>query len=170
MTSSVLFCGVFGSGVYESLDGAASWAPVFGNTGLASRSVRSLVVDGSRLTVYAGTDAGVASLAHYVPPVGVEASPNPTRLELSAWPNPLAAGSLTLRFSLPAAGRVGLALYDLTGRRVRDLVDGVLPVGSHELAWDRRDAVGRLVPPGVYFARLESGGETATHRVCVLER
>ena len=167
---TVLFCGIFGSGVYESLDGAATWAPVFGNTGLANRNVRSLVVDGSRLTVYAGTGNGVASLANYIPPVGVGTVPVSERLALTAWPNPVNEGSLALRFSLPVGGRASLALYNLAGRRVRGLVEGAMPAGPGELAWDRRDAAGRLVPPGLYFARLESDGAIATRRIWVLER
>ena len=165
----VLFCGVYGSGIYESLDGAVTWAPVFGNAGLANLGVRSLVVDGSRLTVYAGTDDGVASLANYVPPVGVDPLPPPLQLALTAWPNPVAVGSVVLRFSLPTQGAASLTLYDLAGRRVRRLIAGALPAGFHEIAWDRRDGGGRVVSPGLYLARLETGGGSTTRRVWVLD-
>jgi hypothetical protein len=50
-----------------------------------------------------------------------------------------------------------LEVYDVMGRQVRVLSKGVLPAGSHEVMWDRRDSRGVLVPSGVYFYRLTAG-------------
>ena len=55
---------------------------------------------------------------------------------------------------LPREGPVALNVYDLLGRRVRTLVDRVLPAGEQRVLWDGRDASGQAVAPGVYFARL----------------
>jgi alpha-amylase len=74
-------------------------------------------------------------------------------------PNP-ARGAVALRFTLPAAGRVRLAIYDVAGRRVAVLVDGSLAAGGHEAGWEGGD-----VGPGLYFARLEAAGSTVTRRV-----
>jgi hypothetical protein len=74
-------------------------------------------------------------------------------------PNP-ARGAVTLRFTLPAAGRVRLAVYDVAGRRVAVLVDGSLGAGVHQAGWAGGD-----VGPGLYFARLEAGGSEVTRRV-----
>ena len=88
-------------------------------------------------------------------------------VSLAASPNP-AHSSFTLRFALPQEGPVKLAIYDVTGRRVRELVSGVRPAGAQSVAWDLRDANGRTVRSGLYFARLEAGGRSLTHRLATL--
>jgi len=73
-----------------------------------------------------------------------------------------------VRFSLPATQPVQVAVYDLRGHRVRVLLDGTLPAGSHELGWDGRDAGGGTLASGTYFLRLQSGGRVLTQRMSLL--
>jgi hypothetical protein len=87
-------------------------------------------------------------------------------LTLAAWPNP-AGGVATLRFSLPRAGRTLLRLFDVRGREVHTLADGQFAAGAHELRWTLRDAAGRSVPAGTYFAVVESGSARRTVRLSV---
>ena len=76
-----------------------------------------------------------------------------------AAPNPM-AGSTMLAFELPARAEVRLEIFDLLGRRVRTLAQGLpLEAGAHRLAWDGRDDSGRPANQGVYRCRLEAGGE-----------
>jgi flagellar hook assembly protein FlgD len=63
------------------------------------------------------------------------------------------------RFALPAAGAVKLAVLDVAGRRVRTIAMAAAG-GANTLRWDRRDDAGGEVAPGLYFVRLEAGGET----------
>lgn len=94
-----------------------------------------------------------------IPPGGTTAVAGtmlPSQLMLApASPNP-SAGMSTLRWSLPTPQRVTLGIFDAAGRRVRLLVDNTLPAGEHSLDWDGRDASGRSVAHGLYFARLET--------------
>ncbi|MCA9754078.1 MAG: hypothetical protein KC591_17900 [Gemmatimonadetes bacterium] len=86
--------------------------------------------------------AGVAGEPTFSPQV----SPNPFRL---------AAGSaVDIRFAgTVATGSV--TIVDLTGRRVRSL--RAIEEGDTTVArWDGRDEAGRVVAPGVYFARAAS--------------
>ena len=100
----------------------------------------------------------------------VDAAPAPVppalRLEAVA-PNP-GPGPAALRFSLPRAAPVGLAVFDLSGRLVRELVREELPAGRHTARWDGRDAAGRAVASGCYFARLELAGAVATEKFLVV--
>jgi hypothetical protein len=73
-----------------------------------------------------------------------------------------------LRFDLPSAGPVRLAIYDLAGRLVRVLVEGEIPAGSHEAVWDGRDASGRSAPSGSYLARLVAGGKVEGVRLSLV--
>lgn len=73
-------------------------------------------------------------------------------------PNPL-AGHTMLSFALARASAVRLIVYDVSGRAIRTLLDGVLAAGSHEVAWDGADASGARVSAGVYFCRMEARPE-----------
>jgi len=77
----------------------------------------------------------------------------------SAFPNPFRAAT-TVRFTLPDAADVTLAVYDVLGRRVATLEDGTLAAGDHEATFD---AAG--LPSGVYLVRLDAGSRHATERV-----
>ena len=78
-------------------------------------------------------------------------------------PNPVRS-SAVIRFTLPAAAPVSLAVYDVQGRRVASLLDHELrPAGRHEVAV-RTDGW----PEGFYFYRLESGGEAARRKMLVI--
>jgi hypothetical protein len=91
-------------------------------------------------------------------------------LTLRATRNPFRE-SVRLSWSAPGAARVSLSLYDVSGRRVRTLFAGPPGSGSGtnesrgtargDAVWDGKDQSGRLVPAGLYWARLESqpGGE-----------
>lgn len=86
---------------------------------------------------------------------------------LAGWPNPFNPRT-TVGFALPRDTRARLALYDVSGRLVRVLVDEALSAGAHEVAWDGRDAAGREAASGVYVARLvagQAGGSLRLHLV-----
>ncbi len=100
--------------------------------------------------------------------VDVPANGPPAALRLlPAHPNPMRAGA-TMRFAMPEAGRVRLALYDVTGARCRTLVDGERAAGEHLVPYDGRDDAGQALPAGVYFARLDAGRASCTQRVVVV--
>jgi hypothetical protein len=81
-------------------------------------------------------------------------------------PNP-ASRATALRFTLPVAGAVQLAIHDPSGRIVRRLAAGERAAGVFTLAWDLRDDGGRPVPAGLYFVRLAAGGTTLVRRLVV---
>ncbi len=81
-------------------------------------------------------------------------------------PNPI-GGRGELVYGLPRAGRVRLVVYDLQGRRVATVVDRVEAAGWHSATWDGRDAWGRTVASGTYFARLEAARAVETRKIVV---
>ncbi len=64
---------------------------------------------------------------------------------------------------------VKLAIFDLSGRLVRTLVDSELPPGRHAALWDGRNETMRGVASGVYVYRLEIPGNTATRKLLILK-
>jgi hypothetical protein len=79
-------------------------------------------------------------------------------------PNPFLAAT-TIPFRLEADGHATLQVFDVTGRRQVRLVDGALSAGSHAVSWDGRDGLGRALPSGVYFCRLEFDGRTVSRKM-----
>ncbi|MBE0646130.1 MAG: T9SS type A sorting domain-containing protein [Bacteroidetes bacterium] len=79
-------------------------------------------------------------------------------------PNPasLASGSAAVRFSIPSASAVRLALYDATGREIAVFTDGLRDAGVHSL---RIPLAG--LAPGMYFYRLTSSSGTLTKAMVV---
>ena len=76
----------------------------------------------------------------------------------SIGPNPT-GGESTLSFSLAKGANVSYSVFDLRGRRVRQMELGHMPAGSFEARWDTRDDGGRNVAAGVYFVSLQTDGE-----------
>jgi subtilisin-like proprotein convertase family protein len=102
------------------------------------------------------------------PVVGVPAGSVAAPFGLAApRPNPF-AGRTELRFRLPEGGSARLEIFDVSGRRVRTLVDRALPAGPHTAAWDGRDASGQPVAAGIYFVRLAAGDRRAMQRVSLV--
>jgi hypothetical protein len=102
---------------------------------------------------------------------GGSAADLPTHVEFAApQPNP-ARGGTRIAWGVPA-GREGanfeIAVFDLSGRRVRTLASGVARPGRFSASWDLRGAHGEGAAAGVYFLRLQLGAESHTSRVVVL--
>jgi probable HAF family extracellular repeat protein len=83
-----------------------------------------------------------------------------------ARPHPV-AGPARFDFELPAPARAHLELYDLSGRRVREVADGWFPAGRTSLAWDGLDASGSRPASGLYWASLTVDGRRWTRQVAV---
>jgi hypothetical protein len=75
---------------------------------------------------------------------------------------------VAVELSMPAGGAVKLEVYDVTGRRVRTLVDGRVEAGSRVVDWNGRDEGGCEVGGGVYFLRLESKEGVAVEKGVLL--
>ncbi len=101
-------------------------------------------------------------------PTDVPKSGPPSVTFAPAFPNP-ARGSTTLRFVLPSETNVRVAIYDVAGRRVRELASGQRPAGEQTLAWDMRDEAGREVSSGIYFARLDAERQSLTQKLVKLK-
>ncbi|MGD9403336.1 MAG: hypothetical protein PVF95_13845 [bacterium] len=76
-------------------------------------------------------------------------------------------GPVTLRYQIPAADQVRLAVYDVKGRLLETLVDTRLAAGEYRSSWS---CTGRAGPaaPGVYFFRLQAGRADITRKAVIL--
>jgi len=79
----------------------------------------------------------------------------PTEFALfQCYPNPFNP-TTTIEYYLPGTAEVKLAVFDLQGRLVRNLINRTHSVGLHNLEWNGRDEAGQLAASGIYFYRLE---------------
>jgi len=93
---------------------------------------------------------------------GIGPQDGPSRALLGrATPNPIRSAT-RIPFRLDQEADVSLAVWDLNGRLVRQLVRGVRPAGSQFADWDGRDDQGHELPTGTYFYRLDLDGRPAT--------
>ena len=85
------------------------------------------------------------------------------------FPNPFNP-STAIQYRVPSpGGRVRLSVYDLSGRRVRTLVDTYRSGGEHLAVWRGLDDHGREVSSGVYFYRLEVGDTKLERKMVMLK-
>ena len=82
-------------------------------------------------------------------------------------PNPFNPMTHVL-FSLAQPGRVQVAVYDLSGRRVALVADENYSAGDQDVLWTGRDDDGRAVASGVYFVRVEGAGLSVSLRAVLL--
>ncbi len=68
------------------------------------------------------------------------------------WPD---MATLALPYERAAPGATRVELLDLRGQVVRTFTAPPQPAGAGRFAWDGRAATGRMLPAGVYFARLD---------------
>lgn len=101
-------------------------------------------------------------------PVAVGDAPaTGSRISLAVSPNP-ARGRMSAEFVLPQAEpNVSLVVFDVSGRRVRNLAAGERSAGVHRAVWDGRSQDGRE-QTGLFFLRLETSHGAATTRVLML--
>jgi len=78
---------------------------------------------------------------------------------MRVYPNPFNPET-QITFTVPEAGLVDLAIYDLRGQLVRTLLHGRCAAGPQELSWDGRDDGGANLASGMYFARLSLPGRS----------
>lgn len=83
--------------------------------------------------------------------------------EIRVYPNPFNPKTV-LFFTLPTAAPVSLQIYDLSGRKVADLVEGWRQAGTYEFALD-----GSNLAAGVYVVRFRSGADTMNGKLLLLK-
>jgi hypothetical protein len=78
------------------------------------------------------------------------------------YPNPFNAQTV-MKYTLPASGEVTISVHDLLGRRISTVFDGLQVSGNHTVLWNAPD-----LPSGIYFARLQAGGQNATVKMVLV--
>ncbi len=88
----------------------------------------------------------------------------PRKVELyPAYPNPFNPATV-IRFDLPEDGKIRLAVYNLAGHWVEDLINGYLEAGSHRFEW-----IAGSRPSGIYVCVLNADGMQKAHKLVLVK-
>jgi len=69
------------------------------------------------------------------------------------YPNPFNPSTI-MKYSLPKTGYVTLTVYDINGRKIRTIIDGLLSAGEKKSVWDGKDSKGIMASGGMYFFQI----------------
>ncbi|MDK9698598.1 MAG: T9SS type A sorting domain-containing protein [bacterium] len=94
----------------------------------------------------------------------------PQQIGLANYPNPFnPATKITLTLSQPALSLTA-TIYDVSGRRIKQLMLGQRVAGTHEIGWDGTDENNLPVVSGTYFCQISEGTTTLQARMMQLVR
>ena len=79
------------------------------------------------------------------------------------YPNPFNPVTM-IEYTIPAASRVDVTIFDISGREVTPLVNAEQNAGTYRVAWD-----GSAAPSGIYLYRVNAGGAIAAGRMVLLK-
>lgn len=117
---------------------------------------------------YIGADASDRVRIGYATsaPLGIEDGQNviPSFTLHQNYPNPFNPVT-TLRYDLPQASEVTLTIYDILGRQVRTLVQGMEEPGHKSVTWDGTDDLGEQVGAGICLYRIQAGEFAQTRKM-----
>ena len=124
-----------------------------------------IVISGNNQTrIYEYDPGGIEEARSRKPEAryGLQVSPNPFK------------DKVNIRYQIPKGVDsrqnpvVSMNIYDVTGRLVRTLVNEPQEPGYYKVLWDGKDDLGKAVPSGIYFYRLEAGDFTAMRKMVVM--
>ena len=85
--------------------------------------------------------------------------PSATAMDISAVPNPFGS-EVTFTFALTQSGNVEAAIYDMTGKQVIILKDGMMTAGINRIDWKPAG-----LSAGVYFLQVKAGDAVLTKKI-----
>ena len=84
------------------------------------------------------------------------------------YPNPFNSSTI-ISYVIKKEGNVALKIYDILGREVRQLVNGIQKPGNYRFIWDGKDNQGKEVASGIYFYQLRAGNFTRTKKLVLIK-
>jgi len=78
-------------------------------------------------------------------------------------PNPFNQNTV-IKYQLPTETKVDVIIYDIAGKEIAKLVQGIKPAGKHEVVFDAKQLVS-----GIYFVRMEAGDFNSTKKIILLK-
>ncbi len=115
----------------------------------------------------------MATLAGWSGTMGVEDQPEQPSGQhhpatgMNCYPNPCNPCT-TIKFTLEKGSMTDISIYDISGRRVKTLLNRLMSEGEHSVVWKGVNQSGRRVASGVYFYRLRTGKKSLVKKVLLM--
>jgi len=93
--------------------------------------------------------------------------PDEFRVEQN-YPNPFNPETM-IRYQIPASAHVSMEIYNISGQRIRTLVNEEQSAGYHAAIWDGHNDAGMTVAAGLYFMQVRAGSYVKTIRMALLK-
>jgi photosystem II stability/assembly factor-like uncharacterized protein len=156
-----IYLGVAEYGIYKSEDGGNNW--IEWNEGIFSSYIESLTIAPSGNAIYCGTDEGIFKRI-----INPQNNINPEKLPYTFslkpnYPNPFNPTTV-IRYELMVNSSVNLAIYNLQGQLIEQLVDSREGLGYHEVTWDATD-----YPSSIYFYKLQTNKISQTGKMILMK-
>jgi len=101
--------------------------------------------------------------------LGADIGLNAEKFTISeAFPNPFNP-STTLNFNVQEELTLNITIYNMLGKRVKNLVSNKYAVGDHSVSWDSRNSEGNLVSAGMYIYTIQAGEFRQTRKMMLLK-
>lgn len=97
----------------------------------------------------------------------VQATPSVTGLA-KIYPNPFNPHT-TISYHMAKTDALELAIYNIKGQKVKQLVQDTKLAGEHSIVWDGTDTFGKNVASGIYYIRLETTDKRETRKLTLIK-
>ncbi|UCD05630.1 MAG: T9SS type A sorting domain-containing protein, partial [candidate division WOR-3 bacterium] len=160
--TSILYIGT-DYGVYYTTDAGSTWQPL--GTGLPFSAVDDLVLHNGARVLRAATH-GRSFFEFDLDQISIEEQEELTGIDakgIGLQVTSPARSEIGISYSLSRTSPVRIDLYDITGRRIENLLNSTVSAGKYEMSTILN------LPAGTYFVRLEALGEVITQKISIVK-
>ncbi len=107
--------------------------------------------------------------SNYVASLDINSTLIPNKFKLGvAYPNPFNPKT-NFDLMIPFNGKVDLSIYDILGRKVRNLNQGTMVAGNYKFSWDGINDLGKLMASGTYFIMVNYQSSSQIQKILFLK-
>jgi photosystem II stability/assembly factor-like uncharacterized protein len=149
--------------IFETTDGGVTWNDIADPAVITSSQLYGIDVDADGYPWVAATSSYIYTTSP-VSGISNEYEALPDNFKLSQnYPNPFNP-STNIEFSIPQSGLVTLNIYDVLGRKVKDLLNEFKAAGNYTIHLNAAN-----LTSGIYFYSLNVDGKTITNKMTLIK-
>ncbi len=120
-----------------------------------------LITDEDNEIIWEGVGFTYSAMADMARGMIVDIDETISSEDISIHPNPI-TNSANIEFSLSNTTDVNISVFDILGKKVSDLHQGVLSGGTHNIGFNANDMI-----QGIYFVKIQMNNDVVTKKILV---